>query len=219
MLSSVNSDYIFKYIIIGDPSVGKSQILLRYVNDIFNEEYQTTIGVEFGAKNLTIKDLVYRIQIWDTAGQENFKSITRAYYKNSVCVLIVYDISKKTSFDNVYNWIQDCRNQSPKTILMILIGNKKDLDYKREVNYEEGKEFADKFNMLFYETSAKTGDNIDKVFFDSANEIIQNMENGFYDLDDEKCGIKKSVTSEKFKNQLIKENEDEQNKVNKKKCC
>ena len=102
---------------------------------------------------------------------------------------------------------------------MILIGNKNDLDYKREVNYEEGKEFADKFNMLFYETSAKTGDNIDKVFFDSANEIIQNIENGFYDLDDEKCGIKKSVTSEKFKNQLFIENEDEQNKVNKKKCC
>ena len=219
MSTNINPDYIFKYIIIGDISVGKSQILLRYINNIFNEEYQPTIGVEFGAKNLTIKDFVYRIQIWDTAGQENFKSITRAYYKNSVCVLIVYDISKKTSFDNVYNWIQDCRNQSPKTILMILIGNKKDLDYKREVNYEEGKEFADKFNMLFYETSAKTGDNIDKVFFDSANEIIQNMENGFYDLDDEKCGIKISATSEKFKNQLIIENEDEQNKVNKKKCC
>ena len=218
MSSSLNPDYIFKYIIIGDPSVGKSQILLRYINNIFNEEYQSTIGVEFGAKNLIIKDIIYRIQIWDTAGQENFKSITRSYYKNSVCVLIVYDISKKTSFDNVYNWIQDCRNQSPKTILMILIGNKNDLDEKREVNYEEGKEFADKYNMLFYETSAKTGDNIEKVFFDSACEIIQNMENGFYDLDDEQCGIKRSVTSKKF--QIKKEeNEHEENNNNNKNCC
>ena len=222
MLSSVNSDYIFKYIIIGDPSVGKSQILLRYVNDIFNEKYQNTIGLEFGAKNLNINNTLYRIQIWDTAGQEKYKSIIRGYYKNSVCALIVYDISKKQSFDNIYKWMEDCKNQSSKTILMALIGNKIDLDHKREVNYEEGKDFADKYNMLFFETSAKTGFNIDKVFFDTASKIIQSLENGFYDLEDENCGIKISVTSKKLKiinNKNDNNDGDEEIIIEKNKCC
>ena len=221
MLSSENSDYIFKYIIIGDPSVGKSQILLRYVNDIFNEKYQNTIGLEFGAKNLNINNTLYRIQIWDTAGQEQYKSIIRGYYKNSVCALIVYDISNKQSFDNIYKWMEDCKNQSSKTILMALIGNKIDLD-KREVNYEEGKDFADKYNMLFFETSAKTGFNIDKVFFDTASEIIQSLENGFYDLEDENCGIKISVTSKKLKiinNKNDNNDGDEEIIIEKNKCC
>ena len=222
MLSSVNSDYIFKYIIIGDTSVGKSQILLRYVNDIFNEEYKNTIGVEFGAKNLNINNTLYRIQIWDTAGQEKYKSIIRGYYKNSVCALIVYDITNKQSFDNIYKWMEDCKNQSPKNILMALIGNKNDLEYKRKVNYEEGKDFADKYNMLFFETSAKTGDNIDKVFFDTASEIIQSLENGFYDLEDENCGIKISVTSKKLKiinNKNDNNDGDEEIIIEKNKCC
>ena len=176
--SAINFNYLFKYIIIGDAAVGKSNILLRYVHGQFKDEYQLTIGVEFGAKNIEINNKIYRIQIWDTAGQENFRSITRAYYKNSVCALVVYDITNKDSFKNILNWIQDCKNQSPKTIFMVLVGNKSDLNDKREVSYDDGKDLAEKNNMLFFETSAKNGDNIEEIFGNSAQEIAKKIEDG-----------------------------------------
>ena len=189
----VNFDYLLKYIIIGDAAVGKSNLLLRYAHGQFKPEYQLTIGVEFGAKNIQISNKTYRIQIWDTAGQENFRSITRAYYKNSVCALVVYDISSKDSFNNVINWIEDCKNQSPKTIFMVLVGNKCDLNDKRQVSFEEGKEFAEKNDTMFYETSAKDGINVEEIFFNSANEIAKKIEQGFYDLDSDTCGIKRGL--------------------------
>ena len=190
---SVNFDYLFKYIIIGDAAVGKSNLLLRYAHGQFKPEYQLTIGVEFGSKNVEIRNKVYRIQIWDTAGQENFRSITRAYYKNSVCAMVAYDISSRDSFNNVSTWIEDCKNQSPKTIFMVLVGNKSDLSDRRQVNTEEGQELADKYGMLFYETSAKDGTNVENIFYDSANKIAENIDQGYYDLENDSCGIKQGV--------------------------
>ena len=174
-MSSFNFNYLLKFIVIGDSSVGKSNILLRYTQNEFNQEYQSTIGVEFGAKNIKINNKIYRIQIWDTAGQENFRSITRAYYKNSVCALVVYDITKRESFENVQSWIQDCRNQSPKTIFMVLVGNKSDLNDKREVSYDDGKDLAEKNNMLFFETSAKNGDGVKDLFVTIANKAYESF--------------------------------------------
>ena len=188
----INYDFLLKYIIIGDAAVGKSNLLLRFAQNDFKSEYQLTIGVEFGAKNLNIDSKIFRIQIWDTAGQENFRSITRAYYKNSVCALVVYDISSRDSFNNVSSWIEDCKNQSPKTILMVLVGNKCDLEDKRQVSYEEGKELADKNEFLFFESSAKDGTNVDEIFTNSAKEIAKKIEQGFYDLETE-SGIKKGI--------------------------
>ena len=190
---TVNYSYLFKYIIIGDSAVGKSNILLRYIHDNFNEEFQSTIGVEFGAKNIKLEDKVYRIQIWDTAGQETFRSITRAYYKNSVCAFVVYDITNRNSFQNVKSWIEDCRKQSPKTVFMVLIGNKVDLEDSRQVSYEEGSVFAEKNGMLFFETSAKTGKNIEEIFLKSSMEIAKKIDNGFYDLSNDSCGIKQGA--------------------------
>ena len=189
---SINFNYLFKYIIIGDAAVGKSNLLLRYAHGQFKDEYQLTIGVEFGAKNISINDKIYRIQIWDTAGQENFRSITRAYYKNSVCALVVYDITNRDSFNNIANWVEDCKNQSPKTIFMVLVGNKSDLSDKRVISIDEGRELAEKYNMIFFETSAKTGDNVDLIFFKSAEEIAKKIEQGYYDLEND-CGIKQGI--------------------------
>ena len=189
----VNFDYLLKYIIIGDAAVGKSNLLLRYTHGQFKPEYQLTIGVEFGAKNIQINNKIFRIQIWDTAGQENFRSITRAYYKNSVCALVVYDISSRDSFNNVSTWVEDCKNQSPKTIFMALVGNKSDLEDKRAVSYEEGKDFADKNEMMFFETSAKTGINVDEIFSQTAHEIGKKIDQGYYDLENDTCGIKKGI--------------------------
>jgi Ras-related protein Rab-2A len=187
---SINFHYLLKYIIIGDSSVGKSNILLRYSQDRFSDEYQATIGVEFGAKNIEINNKIYRVQIWDTAGQENFRSITRAYYKNSVCAFVVYDISNRESFDNAQNWIEDCKTQSPKTIFLVLVGNKCDLESSRQVNYDEGMQLANNYKMLFYETSAKTGLNINEIFNKSVESIAEKINQGYYDLESDSSGIK-----------------------------
>ena len=199
-LEQTRFDYLLKYIIIGDAAVGKSNLLLRYAHGQFKPEYQITIGVEFGAKNVCIRDKFYSIQIWDTAGQENFRSITRAYYKNSVCSLVVYDISKRETFNNASTWIEECKNQSPKTIYMILVGNKSDLNEKREVSKEEGQDLAERYGIEFYETSAKTGENVEELFKNSADEIAKNIDKGYYDLESEDCGIKQGIKKSKNTN-------------------
>ena len=217
-----NFDYSFKYIIIGDAYVGKSNLLLRYAYGQFKPDYQLTIGVEFAAKNVKIRGKTYRIQIWDTAGQESFRSITRGYYKSSVCALVVYDISKRDTFNNIGTWIEDCKNQSPKTIFFVLVGNKSDLEEQRQVNTEEGQELADKYGIPFYETSAKTGTNINEIFFNSAEEIVKKIEENYYDLEED-CGIKLNI------NKIGKNKKDTKtgggvqlgssNEPTKKKCC
>ena len=186
-------DYLLKFIIIGDSSVGKSNILSVYRDGTFNEKSNPSIGVEFIAKNIEIDDLVFRIQIWDTAGQETFRSITRAYYKNSVCACVVYDISNRSTFDNIKSWVEDCKRLSPKTVLLILVGNKIDLEDKREVTYDEGSIYAQKNGMIFFECSAKTGKNVDDIFTQSTKEIAKRIKSGFYDLSNENCIIKQGT--------------------------
>ena len=214
----ITFNYLLKYIIVGDASVGKSNLLLRYTHGVFREEYQLTIGVEFGRSNITINDQIFRIQIWDTAGQENFRSITRAYYKNSACALIVYDITRRASFESISSWIEDCKNSSPKSIMMVLVGNKVDLEEKREITIEEGQELAEKYGLLFFETSAKTGQNVNEVFQKSAEAIAKKIENNYYDLDDDSCGIKKGNSV--VRNVVLGDEEiDDDNKNNKGGCC
>ena len=198
--------FLFKYIIIGDSFVGKSKILLRYTNNSYNENFVITIGAEFGAKTINIDGQEIRIQIWDTAGMENFKSITRSYYKNSICALIVYDISNKDSFKNVLNWIEDCKVFSPKNILLVLIGNKCDLEEKRQVSKEEGKKVAEENNMIFFETSAKDNINIDETFLKSAQKILENIKNKVYDEEEDLITYKQNYNTKLNDNESIFKN-------------
>ena len=208
-----NYNYLLKYIIIGESSVGKSNLLMKFANNKFTEDYQATIGVEFGAKNITIDDQIFRIQLWDTAGQENFRSITRAYYKNSVCAMLVYDITNRSSFENLQDWLKDIISQSPKTVLIILLGNKIDLKEKREVEFEEGEQFAQKNGLIFMETSAKTGEGVEEIFKKSVQEIKTKISENVYDLTSESCGIKKGKTNNISLNKNNKQN------TKKKGCC
>ena len=212
-MNEINFDYLLKYIIIGDSFVGKSNILIQYTKNRFNEDYQSTIGVEFGAKTLEINNRIYKIQIWDTAGQENFRSITRAYYKNSVCAFVVYDITNRNSFANIQNWIEDCKLQCPQTITMVLIGNKSDIKDKRAVTYKEGNDWAINHDMIFFETSAKTGENINEAFEKSVRIVDQKIKENEYDFNDETCGIKSGIND----NNLGLYNYEKKKK--KEKCC
>ena len=213
----INYDYLLKYIIIGDAAVGKSNLLLRFAQNDFKAEYQLTIGVEFGAKNIDINNKKFRLQIWDTAGQENYRSITRAYYKNSVCAILVYDISNRDSFEHISNWIEDCLAQSPKTVFMVLVGNKSDLNDNRKVSFQEGQDMARNNNMMFFETSAKTGENVDKIFEDSAKEISNKINQGYYDLESDVCGIKRGLNAGGPGSAVFINNNNNQN--NESKCC
>ena len=215
MSSDQKYNYLLKYITIGSPNVGKSQIVQRFIKNNFNPKYEVTIGVEFGEKNIEIEDKILRIQIWDTCGQEQFKSITWAYYKNCVCAIIVYDITSRDSFNEVKNWIDDCINYSPKTVLMALIGNKCDLKDNRIISTEEGQELADKYGILFYETSALDGTNIKEIFKETGEQIYKNIKEGYYNLDDLECGIKSSSIDIDSSSVKIHKGKGK----NKKKCC
>ena len=212
---SIQFHYLLKYIIIGNSSVGKSNLLLKFAHNKFLDEYQATIGVEFGAKNVEIDNKIFRVQIWDTAGQENFRSITRAYYKNSVCALIVFDINNEDTFNSVQSWIQECKLQTPKTVTMILVGNKCDLECK--VDRNKAKEIAEENGMLYFETSAKTGKGVDELFKKSAAKIKDNIENNYYDLTNETCGVK--IGNLLYDVQIKKNKKLQKGDVEKKKNC
>ena len=185
----------------------------RYTYGKFNPDHEITIGCEFMAKNINIKDRNIRIQIWDTAGQEAFRSITRSYYKNSTCAFIVYDITSRKTFDNIIIWLKECKELCYKDILICLVGNKSDLEGRRAVSYEEGKKFAEDNQIMFYETSAKDGSNIIEIFNESANYLVDKIESGQLNLNATNSGIKIG----KFPNNGgVEQKKDDKQKKN---CC
>ena len=142
------------------------------------------------AQNLQVNDRNIRVQIWDTAGQEAFRSITRSYYKSSTCAFIVYDITNKKSFSNVVSWLNECREMCFRDILICLVGNKIDLENKRVVSKDEGQKFAEDNGLLFFETSAQDGTNIEKMFTEATTNIVNRVESGKIQLDTQNTGIK-----------------------------
>ena len=167
----IKYDHLYKIIIIGDSSVGKTAILSKYLKGVFPTSPLATVATEFATKLIQIKEGGFiKAQIWDTAGQEKYKSITFHHYRKSVGGIIVYDITKKTSFEHVKNWYNDLINLGEKGCIVALVGNKLDLvernERKREVSKYEAKSYADENHMLFFETSAYNGDNINDIFED-----------------------------------------------------
>ena len=163
-----------KLIVVGNQGTGKSSILNRFVNETFEENYQATIGLDFQSKNITIHDQDVRLIIYDTAGQEKFRSLIPMYIRESQIILLVYDISDKESFDSIPIWIQEVKDVLNKEVVFVLIGNKIDLENQRKVSFEEGKKLAEQNNFIFQEVSAKTGKNFENLFEVKIYESVYN---------------------------------------------
>ncbi|XP_016459336.1 ras-related protein RGP1 [Nicotiana tabacum] len=166
-------DYVFKVVLIGDSAVGKSQLLARFSRNEFSLDSKATIGVEFQTRTLDIDHKTVKAQIWDTAGQERYRAVTSAYYRGAVGAMLVYDITKRQSFDHVARWLEELRGHADKNIVIMLVGNKTDLGSLRAVPTEDAKEFAEKENLFFIETSALEATNVETVFVNVLTEIYR----------------------------------------------
>ncbi|GAB1298847.1 Ras-related protein Rab-2B [Apodemus speciosus] len=204
--------YLFKYIIIGDTGVGKSCLLLQFTDKRFQPVHDLTIGVEFGARMVNIDGKQIKLQIWDTsshfsgnnlvllgffvatlmvkAGQESFRSITRSYYRGAAGALLVYDITRRETFNHLTSWLEDARQHSSSNMVIMLIGNKSDLESRRDVKREEGEAFAREHGLIFMETSAKTACNVEEAYINTAKEIYRKIQQGLFDVHNEANGIK-----------------------------
>ncbi|XP_010935822.1 ras-related protein RABE1c [Elaeis guineensis] len=169
-------DYLIKLLLIGDSGVGKSCLLLRFTDDSFTTSFITTIGIDFKIRTIELDGKRIKLQIWDTAGQERFRTITTAYYRGAMGILLVYDVTDESSFNNIRNWIHQIEQHASDNVNKILVGNKADMDEsKRAVSTSQGQMLADEYGIKFFETSAKTNFHVEQVFFSIAREIKQRL--------------------------------------------
>ncbi|MFQ6631835.1 hypothetical protein Gotur_009803 [Gossypium turneri] len=166
-------DYVFKVVLIGDSAVGKSQLLARFARNEFSVDSKATIGVEFQTKTLVIDNKTVKSQIWDTAGQERYRAVTSAYYRGAVGAMLVYDMTKRQSFDNMARWLEELRVHADQNLVIMLVGNKCDLGSLRAVPTEDAQEFAQRENLFFMETSALESTNVETAFFTVLTEIYR----------------------------------------------
>lgn len=198
--------YLFKFIIIGSASVGKSAILFQFTESKFSNDYNMTIGVEYGSRNIDIsKKKNIKLQIWDTAGQETFRSIARAYYRGAVGVLLVYDITSKKTFLELQSWLKDLKENNNQEMVIMLIGNKTDLENKRQVSYSEGLKFANDNDLYFMESSAKNNMDITQIFIKVTELIYENILSNKYDFNNENIGIKVGVLDDQLQIDISEE--------------
>ncbi|KAI7864780.1 ras family-domain-containing protein [Spinellus fusiger] len=154
----------YKLVFLGEQSVGKTSLITRFMYDTFDNTYQATIGIDFLSKTMYLEDKTVRLQLWDTAGQERFRSLIPSYIRDSSVAVIVYDITSKETFVNTTKWIDDVRAERGAEVIIVLVGNKSDLNEKREVSLEDGEKRAKEIGVLFIETSAKVGHNVKTLF-------------------------------------------------------
>ncbi|XP_052184906.1 ras-related protein RABA5b-like [Diospyros lotus] len=168
-------EYLFKIVVIGDSAVGKSNLLSRFARDEFDLHSKATVGVEFQTQVVAVDGKEVKAQVWDTAGQERFRAVTSAYYRGAVGALIVYDISRRSTFDSIKRWLDELNTHCDTTVARMLVGNKSDLEDIRDVSMEEGKSLAEEEGLFFIETSALNSTNVKTAFEIVIREIYQNV--------------------------------------------
>ena len=173
-LISQDYDYLFKVLLLGDTDVGKSSLILRYTEETFNSKLVNSIGVDFKMKKKEIDGKIIKVQIWDTAGHERFRSITYSYYRGANAIIIVFDITDKKSFLSITEWLKQIEKHAKENVFKFLVGNKSDLAEERKVTFEEAKEYADEHELPYIETSAKEGININELFESSIKSFLSN---------------------------------------------
>jgi Ras-related protein Rab-6A len=219
-----------KLIVVGNQGTGKSCILNRFVNETFEENYQATIGLDFQSKNITIHDQDVRLILYDTAGQEKFRSLIPMYIREAQIILLIYDISDRESFDSMPKWIQQVLDVKNSDVVFVLIGNKNDLENERKVTFEEGKKFAEENNFIFQEVSAKTGKNFETLFEVQIYEAIYNKFKSEFDkrekigLEDDHPNYETNEYTNKNNDNKVKleantNSNNSKNVKKKKKCC
>ena len=204
-ISSINEDYLFKIIVLGDCAVGKSNILSKYSKNIFNKSSKSTVGVELITKFFRYENKIIKVNIWDTAGQERFTSMMTTYYKGAKGALLVYDITRKNTFNNIDNWLKELISINSNKISISLIGNKNDLSLLRQISKERAQEKANKYGMKFYETSALDSSNIKQAFEDLIKDIYIKTKNNFYSENNKNTSF--GIDLNKHNNSEIKDEE------------
>eukprot|EP00127_Corallochytrium_limacisporum_P000883 Clim_evm16s29 gene=Clim_evmTU16s29 len=169
-------DYLFKLLLIGDSGVGKTCVLFRFSDDAFNSTFISTIGIDFKIRTIELDGKKIKLQIWDTAGQERFRTITTAYYRGAMGILLVYDITNAQSFENIKNWVRNIEAHASEEVEKMILGNKCDMEDKREVPKERGEKIAGEYGAKFLETSAKNNINVEEAFMTIARDIKKKMD-------------------------------------------
>ncbi|TPX47672.1 hypothetical protein SeMB42_g03241 [Synchytrium endobioticum] len=172
---SASYDYLIKLLLIGDSGVGKSCLLLRFSDDSFTPSFITTIGIDFKIRTIELDGKRIKLQIWDTAGQERFRTITTAYYRGAMGILLVYDVTDERSFNNIRNWIRNIEQHASEGVNKILVGNKCDMLEKKVISKEQGQALADEYQIKFLETSAKSNIGVEEAFFSLARDIKKRL--------------------------------------------
>ena len=182
-MSTTDTDLVYKILLLGDSEVGKSCFLMRYSDNVFVENYITTIGLDYKLKYVQLESgETIKVQLWDTAGQDRYRTIAKNYYKGSHGILLLYDITKISSFDNIREWIKNIREEVYENAIIFLIGNKIDKAEDRQISTEQGQKLAEEYNLPFFETSAKSGENVDEIF----KALYQKISEVYVDIQKEK---------------------------------
>ena len=192
----MTDDCVYKVLLLGDSTVGKTCFLKKYTDKTFQDVHMSTIGLDYRVKTMTLKSgKVVKLQIWDTAGQDRFRAITKNYYKGANGIILIYDVTSIQTYENVKNWITQIREEASPNVIIYIAGNKIDLEEERKIKTEEGQKLAEELGLPFFETSAKTGVNINESFED----LVEKIDDAYSKLEEKTGGNKVKVYQAKTK--------------------